>query len=123
MLHAEDGRAYRAHVKDRPLSEDMALADYEGKDVTLYGIVDDLRGHWRITLDPSDQNMIFLAPAEPEAEQNLDLDMAASGSRTETKPDVDNEVTREDDASDGHDIPPVERPEEGRGNLLRDADE
>jgi hypothetical protein len=58
VLHANDGRAYRAYVKGPiPLNKDMIHA-YAGIDVCLRGVIDDLRGHWRITLDPTDPDMI-----------------------------------------------------------------
>ena len=74
VLHAEDGRAYRAHVKGELALNEKTLRRHADQEVTLFGVVDDLRGHWRITLDPSDQDMICLPAAGHDGPQDSGRD-------------------------------------------------
>lgn len=66
VLHATDGRLYRAHVKGQVTPDEVRIRTYADSDVCLRGVVDDLRGHWRITLDPTDPDMIHPFPKTHE---------------------------------------------------------
>ncbi len=123
MLHAEDGRAYRVRLKGKAPPEHVILEDLEGKDVTLYGVVDDLRGHWRMTLDWADENVILLASVEPRADPDAGLDLDVPHAGTKAAAEIDNEVYRHGDTPDGRDAPLDERPDEGDANSLGDVNE
>ncbi len=52
VLDTDDGRRLRVHVKGNLLSDAEALGTLMGQRVSLQGVADDLRGHWRLLLDP-----------------------------------------------------------------------
>jgi hypothetical protein len=52
VLDTDDGRRFRVHVKGNLLSDAEALVALMGQRVSLQGVADDLRGHWRLLLDP-----------------------------------------------------------------------
>jgi hypothetical protein len=52
VLDTEDGRRFRVHVKGSQLPVAPALAPLLNQRVCLNGKADDLRGHWRLILDP-----------------------------------------------------------------------
>jgi hypothetical protein len=89
VLHAEDGRAYRAHVKGEVLSRENILSGFAGTDVTLHGVVDDLRGHWRITLDPADEGMIVSTPVEHDAGHEAEASASVADAGTDAGPGLD----------------------------------
>jgi hypothetical protein len=64
MLDTEDGRRFRVHVQGNQLSDAEALSDLIEKRVCLNGTADDLRGHWRLTLDPEQPGEVI--PIEPD---------------------------------------------------------
>ena len=53
VLDADDGRRYRVHIKGNGDSDVEALGSLMNQRVCLQGIADDLRGHWRLILDPA----------------------------------------------------------------------
>lgn len=74
VLDTDDGRRLRVHVKGNLLSDAEALGTLMGQRVSLQGVADDLRGHWRLILDPacpgevmpSDPNPVLPPPDESE---------------------------------------------------------
>ncbi len=53
VLDTEDGRRLRVLVKGSQLSDEQVLSALINQRVCLHGAADDLRGHWRLLLDPS----------------------------------------------------------------------
>ena len=53
VLDTEDGRRFRVHVKGSQLPDADVLSALMNQRVCLHGAADDLRGHWRLLLDPS----------------------------------------------------------------------
>ena len=53
VLDTDDGRRLRVHVKGSQLPDEQVLSALMNKRVSLHGAADDLRGHWRLLLDPS----------------------------------------------------------------------
>jgi hypothetical protein len=123
VLHTEDGRAYRAHLKGKTPAEDLTLENFEGKEVTLYGVVDDLRGHWRITLDPADQNMVLLVPVETSIDQDSDLGLEAPAVGDQAVADIESDCAEHDGSTAASNMPTVERLEESGDNMPEGADE
>ena len=63
VLHCEDGKNYRLHIKGNEGSDNELLGPWIDKDVMLVGDVDDLRGHWRMLLDSNLEESISLIPS------------------------------------------------------------
>ena len=53
VLDTEDGRRFRVHVKGSQQPDADVLSALMNQRVCLHGTADDLRGHWRLLLDPS----------------------------------------------------------------------
>ena len=53
VLDTEDGRSFRVHVKGSQLPDEQVLSALMNQRVCLHGAADDLRGHWRLILDPA----------------------------------------------------------------------
>jgi hypothetical protein len=53
VLDTADGRRFRVHVKGNRTFDAQALGDLMNQRVRLPGVVDDLRGHWRLVLEPT----------------------------------------------------------------------
>ena len=52
VLDTEDGRRFRVHVKGSQRPDADVLSALINQRVCLNGVADDLRGHWRLILDP-----------------------------------------------------------------------
>ena len=52
VLDTDDGQRLRVHVKGSQKPDAPALAPLMNQRVSLNGKADDLRGHWRLILDP-----------------------------------------------------------------------
>jgi hypothetical protein len=52
VLDTDDGQRLRVHVKGSQVPDAPALAPLMNQRVSLNGKADDLRGHWRLILDP-----------------------------------------------------------------------
>jgi len=53
VLICQDGKQYRVHIrKATPRRAGLILTAWIGQHVALEGTVDDLRGHWRLVLEP-----------------------------------------------------------------------
>jgi hypothetical protein len=75
VLDTEDGRRFRVHVKGSQLPDADVLSDLMNQRVCLHGAADDLRGHWRLILDPAlpgERLPIEVSPAVPPAPANED---------------------------------------------------
>ena len=59
VLDTADGRLFRVHVNNNLGSDSQALVGLMNKRVCLYGVVDDLRGHWRLILDSESHGEIL----------------------------------------------------------------
>ena len=66
VLETADGRRYRVHVKGNKSSDEEVLSAFMNQQVCLHGAADDLRGHWRLLLDPSLPGEVM--PMEPSPE-------------------------------------------------------
>ena len=65
-LDTEDGRRFRVHVKGSQLPDADVLSALMGQRVCLHGAADDLRGHWRLILDPASPGEVMPIEASPE---------------------------------------------------------
>ncbi len=65
VLDTEDGRRFRVHVKGSQLPDADVLSALMGQRVCLHGAADDLRGHWRLILDPAIPGEILPIEASP----------------------------------------------------------
>jgi len=66
VLDTEDGRRLRVHVKGSQLPDEHVLSALMNQRVCLHGAADDLRGHWRLILDPASPGEITPIEASPE---------------------------------------------------------
>ena len=66
VLDTEDGRRFRVHVKGSQLPDADVLSALMGQRVCLHGAADDLRGHWRLILDPTLPGEILPIETSPE---------------------------------------------------------
>ena len=69
VLDTADGRSFRVHVNGNLASDSQALVALMNQQVCLYGAADDLRGHWRLILDPVSPGEILpieVSPALPQ---------------------------------------------------------
>ena len=74
VLSCTDGKQYRVHVRKTPTRQlAKALIPLLDHQVVLTGLVDDLRGHWRLVLEPdfSAEVVAQQPPAEPQADTEL----------------------------------------------------
>ena len=53
VLDTDNGRRLRVHVKGSRLPDAKVLSALMNQRVCLNGAADDLRGHWRLILDPA----------------------------------------------------------------------
>jgi hypothetical protein len=67
VLDTDDGQRLRVHVKGSQVPNAPALAPLMNQRVCLNGAADDLRGHWRLILDPALPGEV-LHVAAPEAD-------------------------------------------------------
>lgn len=65
VLETADGRRFRVHVKGNSASDAQALGRLMNQRVCLHGAADDLRGHWRLILDPAMPGEILPTEAIP----------------------------------------------------------
>jgi hypothetical protein len=75
VLDTEDGRRLRVHVKSSQLPDADVLSALMGQRVRLHGAADDLRGHWRLILDPALPGEVMpleASPAVPPTPANED---------------------------------------------------
>jgi len=73
VLLCEDGKNYRLHIKGNEGSDNALLEPWVDADVKILGEVDDLRGHWRMLLDPNLEEAISLIFSdESDAVDELD---------------------------------------------------
>ncbi len=66
VLDTEDGRRFRVHVKGGQLHDADALSTLMNQRVCLHGAADDLRGHWRLILDPALPGVVLPMESSPE---------------------------------------------------------
>ena len=66
VLDTEDGRRLRVHVKGSQLPDADVLSALMNQRVRLHGAADDLRGHWRLMLDPAMPGEPMPAEVSPE---------------------------------------------------------
>jgi hypothetical protein len=66
VLDTEDGRRFRVHVKGSQQPDADVLSALMNQRVCLYGAADDLRGHWRLILDPATPGEVMPLEASPE---------------------------------------------------------
>ena len=66
VLDSEDGRRLRVHVKKSQLPDADVLSALMDQRVCLHGAADDLRGHWRLILDPAFPGEVMPIEAVPE---------------------------------------------------------
>jgi hypothetical protein len=66
VLDTEDGRRLRVHVKGSQQPDADVLSALMNQRVCLYGAADDLRGHWRLILDPATPGEVMPLEASPE---------------------------------------------------------
>jgi len=66
VLDTEDGRRLRVHVKGSQLPDEQLLSALMGQRVCLHGAADDLRGHWRLILDPALPGEVLPIEDSPE---------------------------------------------------------
>ena len=66
VLDTEDGRRLRVHVKGSQLPDADVLSALMNQRVRLHGAADDLRGHWRLMLDPAMPGELMPLEASPE---------------------------------------------------------
>ena len=66
VLDTEDGRRFRVHVKGSQLPDEQLLSALMNQRVYLHGAADDLRGHWRLILDPASPGEVMPTEASPE---------------------------------------------------------
>ena len=86
VLHCEDGKNYRLHIKGNAGSDNALLESWIDSNVKVVGEVDDLRGHWRILLEPNLEESISLMSAEDKdavdgvdsTKEMKDLDLSSS---------------------------------------------
>jgi hypothetical protein len=69
VLDTEDGRRLRVHVKGSQLPDADVLSALIGQRVCLHGAADDLRGHWRLILDPALPREVLPIEDSPELPQ------------------------------------------------------
>ena len=70
VLDTEDGRRLRVHVKGGQLPDADLLSDLMNQRVSLHGAADDLRGHWRLLLDPSLPGEVIEGASVPSTAQD-----------------------------------------------------
>ena len=70
VLDTEDGRRLRVHVKGSLRPDADVLGAFMNQQVCLHGAADDLRGHWRLTLDPAFSGELMPIGASPELPPN-----------------------------------------------------
>lgn len=79
VLKSNNGQLFRLHTKGKSIGEEKSLLPFEGKIVKVFGIADNIRGHWRILLSGEDSILVseFIAPRlenmvsiSPNSEQN-----------------------------------------------------
>ena len=66
VLDTEDGRRLRVHVKKSQLPDADVLSALMDQRVCLHGAADDMRGHWRLILDPASPGEVMPIEASPE---------------------------------------------------------
>lgn len=66
VLNTDDGRRFRVHVKGSQLPDEHVLSALMNQRVCLHGAADDLRGHWRLVLDPALPGEVMPIEASPE---------------------------------------------------------
>jgi len=66
VLYCDDGIAYRIHAKGESFRQEPYLADYIGKTVQILGKADNIRGHWRIIIDPQIPDTVSLFSTQDE---------------------------------------------------------
>ena len=66
VLDTEDGRRFRVHVKGSQLPDADVLSALMNQRVCLHGMADNLRGHWRLILDPALPGELQPIEASPE---------------------------------------------------------
>jgi hypothetical protein len=74
VLVCAEGRQYRVHVRKTPVRQlAKPLIPLLDQHVVLTGVADDLRGHWRLVLEPdfSAQLLAQQPPAEPLGDTEL----------------------------------------------------
>ena len=54
VLQTKEGRKFRLHYKDNDILDEKSFAQYASKSVSIIGVADNLRGHWRIVLKGED---------------------------------------------------------------------
>ena len=70
VLDTEDGRRLRVHVKGSQLPDADVLSALMNQRVCLHGAADDLRGHWRLLLDPSLPGEVIEGASVPSTAQD-----------------------------------------------------
>jgi hypothetical protein len=70
VLDTEDGRRFRVHVKGSQLPDADVLSALMNQRVCLHGAADDLRGHWRLLLDPSFPGEVIEGASVPSTAQD-----------------------------------------------------
>lgn len=66
VLDTDDGRRFRVHIKGNLASDAEALSALINQRVCLQGEADDLRGHWRLLLDPELPGEVLATEVSPE---------------------------------------------------------
>ena len=69
VLDTADGRSFRVHVNGNLASDSQALVALMNQQVCLHGAADDLRGHWRLILDPAQPGEVLPTENSPELPQ------------------------------------------------------
>jgi len=66
VLDTDDGRRFRVHIQGNLASDAEALSALINQRVCLHGAADDLRGHWRLLLDPKLPGEVLATEVSPE---------------------------------------------------------
>ena len=63
VLHCDDGNDYRVHTKSEFFKQESYLMNYIDKYVHVIGDLDDIRGPYRIIIDPEVVDSIYQIPS------------------------------------------------------------
>ena len=50
VLHTDSGTTYRLYFRGKAPLDEPTFSSFIGNEVTVTGVADDIRGHWRIVL-------------------------------------------------------------------------
>jgi len=81
VLHCDDGVTYRLHIQGNEGSDVPLFEHLSGCRVSILGVADDLRGHWRLVLDEDLEKSVIL--------QTDDMSMGEHSVSTADMPPLD----------------------------------